>query len=332
MADPSPAQERDLYRDLVAARRLDVELVRWQRQGIIPAFPPSFGQEAAQVGAGAAIDPTRDFAFPMYRELGVAVAMGVDMLGYLGNHDGSWNGGRHDPVASRFTPLQSVVGSNGPHAVGWALGQRLDDREGVAVAFIGDGGTSQGDTHEAMNVAGLWNLPVVFFVTNNRWAISVPESSQVAGGSIVARAAGYGFPGVVVDGDDVLAVRAATIAAIARARRGEGPTLIEAQTYRRGPHATSDDPSRYRTLDDERRDAGEDPLDRYRADALERGVIDTAFVQAVEDEMTTWLEGIRGHLVSPAPRDGSEMFDFVYAEPTSELLDQKAEWAKGAAL
>lgn len=331
MSYPAPAQERELYRHLVAARSLDVELVRWQRQGIIPAFPPSLGQEAAQVGAGSAIDPNRDFAFPMYRELGVALAMGVDMLGYLSNHNGDWNGGSHDPVASRFTPIQSVVGSNSPHAVGWALGQKLDGTDGVAVAFLGDGGTSQGDTHEAMNVAGVWDLPVVFFVTNNQWAISVPLTTQVAGGSIAARAAGYGFPGVEVDGNDVLAVREATTDAIERARRGEGPTLIEAKTYRRGPHATSDDPGRYRTLDEERRDAGEDPIVRYRADALARGILDDAFIAEVEAEITTWLEGIRQHLVTLTPRDGGEMFDFVFAEPTSELLEERAEWEKGAA-
>jgi len=330
LSDPTPAEERELYRKMAKARALDIELVRWQRQGIIPAFPPALGQEAAQVGAAAAIDTSRDFAFPMYREIGVALALDVDMYGYLGNHNGNWNGGSHDPVASRFTPIQSVVGSNSPHAVGWALGQKIDGLDGVAVAFVGDGGTSQGDTHEAMNFAGVWNLPVVFFVTNNQWAISVPFSQQVAGGSIAARAAGYGFPGVVVDGNDVLAVREATIAAVERARRGEGPTLIEAKTYRRGPHATSDDPGRYRTLEEERRDAGEDPVDRYRASALERGVIDEAFIAEVDAEIVAWLESIRTHLVSLPARDGSEIFENVYAELTPDLIEQRADWAEGA--
>lgn len=330
MSEPTPAEERELYRNIVKARALDVELVRWQRQGIIPAFPPSIGQEAAQVGAAAAIDPSRDFAFPMYRELGVALAMGVDLFGYLGNHNGNWNGGSHDPVASRFTPIQSVVGSNSPHAVGWALGQKIDGLDGVAVAFIGDGGTSQGDTHEAMNFAGVWNLPVVFFVTNNQWAISVPLSKQVAGGSIAARAVGYGFPGVEVDGNDVLAVRAAVIEAVERGRRGEGPTLIEAKTYRRGPHATSDDPGRYRTLEEERRDAGQDPVERYRTSVLERGIIDQAFIAEVDAEIIPWLEEFRAHLISLPARDGSEIFENVYAELTSDLLEQRAAWAEGA--
>lgn len=330
MSAPTPDEERELYRLMARARALDVELVRWQRQGIIPAFPPSLGQEAAQVGVAAALDTSRDFAFPMYRELGVAVALGVDMLGYLGNHNGDWGGGSHDPLAQHFTPIQSVVGANSPHAVGWALGQQLDGKDGVAVAFVGDGGSSEGDTHEAMNFAGVFRLPVVFFVTNNQWAISVPLSKQVAGGSIAARAAGYGFPGVVVDGNDVLAVREAAAEAIGRARRGEGPTLIEAQTYRRGPHATSDDPGRYRTLEEERRDAGEDPLPRYRRSVTERGIADEAFLAGVDAEIAAWLEEVRAYLVGMRPRSGEDLFLNVYAELTPELVEEREQWRKAA--
>ena len=328
MPEPTPAQERKMYRDMFMARALDVELVRWHRQGIIPGFPPSIGHEATQIGAAAAIDPRRDFVFPMYRELGLALSMGVDILAYLGNHNGDWNGGSFDPAEAHFTPIQAVVGSNGPHAVGWALGQKIDGRDGVALACIGDGGTSQGDTHEAMNFAGVWTLPVVFLVTNNQWAISVPAAKQVAGGSIAARAAGYGFPGVAIDGDDVLAVRAAVMEAVERARAGGGPSLIESKTYRRGPHATSDDPGRYRTLEDERRDAGHDPVSRYRAGALERGVIDETFIGKVADETPQWLDEIRTYLTSLRPRSGAELFANVYAELTDDLLEQRDAWAE----
>ena len=320
-----------MYRCVVRARALDVELVRWHRQGMIPGFPPSIGHEATQIGAAAAIDADRDFVFPMYRELGLALAMGVDMLAYLGNHSSDWNGGSFDPVASHFTPIQSVVGSNGPHAVGWALGQKIAGRDGVALACIGDGGTSQGDTHEAMNFAGLWNLPVVFLVTNNQWAISVPVANQVAGGSIAARAAGYGFPGLAVDGNDLLVVRAAVMEAVERARRGEGPSLIESKVYRRGPHATSDDPGRYRTLDDERRDAGDDPVVRYKVSALERAVIDDPFVSEVDAETTHWLEEIRTYLTTLRPRGGEELFANVYEELTDELVEQRAAWEESRA-
>ncbi|MCR2764029.1 thiamine pyrophosphate-dependent enzyme [Microbacterium sp. zg.B48] len=330
MPEPTREQERELYTCVIRARALDVELVRWHRQGIIPGFPPSIGHEATQVGAAAALDRTRDFVFPMYRELGLALAMGVDILGYLGNHNGDWNGGSFDPVASRFTPIQSVVGSNGPHAVGWALGQKIDGRDGVALACIGDGGTSQGDTHEAMNFAGVWKLPVVFLVSNNQWAISVPLAEQVAGGSIAARAAGYGFPGVAIDGNDLLAVRAAVMDAVERARRGEGPTLIESRIYRRGPHATSDDPGRYRTLEDERRDAGEDPVIRYRRSALERDIIDESFVAEVDSEAAVWLEGIRSYLTTLPPRGGETLFENVYAELTDDLVEQRDAWAQDA--
>ncbi|WP_238707056.1 thiamine pyrophosphate-dependent enzyme [Microbacterium lushaniae] len=326
MSEPTREQEREMYRFLVRARALDVELVRWHRQGIIPGFPPSIGHEATQVGAAAAIDTGRDFVFPMYRELALALALGVDMRAYLANHNGDWNGGSFDPVAAHVTPIQAVVGSNGPHAVGWALGQRIDGRDGVALACIGDGGTSQGDTHEAMNFAGVWRLPVVFLVTNNQWAISVPVSQQVAGGSIAARAAGYGFPGVAVDGNDVLAVRAAVTDAVQRARDGGGPTLIESKIYRRGPHATSDDPGRYRTLDDERRDGGEDPVIRYRRSVRERGVIEESDVAEVDAEAARWVEEIRLHLTTLPPRGGEELFTDVYEELTEDLLEQRAAW------
>jgi 2-oxoisovalerate dehydrogenase E1 component alpha subunit len=328
--EPTREQEREMYRCVVKARALDVELVRWHRQGMIPGFPPSIGHEATQVGAAAGIDASRDFVFPMYRELGLALAMGVDMLAYLGNHNSDWNGGSFDPVASHFTPIQSVVGSNGPHAVGWALGQKIDRRDGVALACIGDGGTSQGDTHEAMNFAGVWNLPVVFLVTNNQWAISVPVANQVAGGSIAARAGGYGFPGLAVDGNDLLAVRAAVMDAVERARRGEGPSLIESKVYRRGPHATSDDPGRYRSLDDERRDAGDDPVVRYRVSALGRGVIDGSFVAEVDAETTHWLEEIRTYLATLRPRGGEELFANVYEELTEDLVEQRAAWEESS--
>ena len=219
---PDDALLRRAYELMSFTRMLDTGLVTWQRQGLVPAYPPMRGQEAAQVGSALALDRDRDFVFPTYRETGVAVAWDIDLVGYLANHLALWHGGRWDAAASRFAPIQAVVGGSVTHAVGWALGRRLDDAGAVAIAYLGDGASSQGDVHEAMNFAAVLKAPVVFFVQNNRWALSVPLERQVAGGSVAARAAGYGIPGVVVDGDDLEAVYTATREAAdrARARRG----------------------------------------------------------------------------------------------------------------
>ena len=238
-AGPLTADElRELYSLMVAVRHLDTSAIAWQRQGIIPGYAPELGQEAAQVGSGYAVDTTRDFVFPTYREMGVARTMGVDMVAYMSTHKATWHGGLYNPMESRLAPIQAVVAGSVLHAVGWAHGQTLDGKDGVALTYFGDGASSQGDVHEAMNFAAVMKAPVVFFVQNNGWAISVPTERQVAGGSVAARAAGYGMPALQIDGDDVVAVLEATRRAFAHARSGNGPVLIEAMTYRRGPHST----------------------------------------------------------------------------------------------
>ncbi|MEP6481959.1 MAG: thiamine pyrophosphate-dependent enzyme [Rhodoglobus sp.] len=306
-------------------RLLDSALVTWQRQGLIPAYPPMIGQEAAQVGSALALDRDRDFVFPTYRELGVAVAWGVDLSGYLANHSGHWHGGRWNAAESRFAPIQAVVGGGVTHAVGWALGRRLDGASAVAIAYLGDGASSEGDVHEAMNFAAVLRAPVVFFVQNNRWSLSVPLERQVAGGSVAARAAGYGIPGVVVDGDDLLAVYQATSDAAAHARSTGGPIIVEAMTYRRGPHATSDDTGRYRTIDDEL-SAGEDPLDRLLATLHEAGIADDAWLAEVAQNAEVRVEELRLSTAGTEPIHGAEMFDLVFAESTPQLQRQQAHW------
>ncbi|HJQ48762.1 MAG TPA: thiamine pyrophosphate-dependent enzyme [Amycolatopsis sp.] len=307
---------RRLYRDMLVARRIDEEAVALQRQGALPGYAPAKGQEAAQVGSAAALDLTRDFAFPTYRELGTAVAMGVDLVGYLASHLGTWHGGLYDPVASRFAPFNAVVGGPVTHAVGWAMGARLDGTGGAAITYFGDGASSQGDVHEAMNFAGVYRLPVVFFCQHNGWAISTPTSRQVAGGSVAARAAGYGMTGVRVDGNDVRAVYDVTRAAL---RSGE-PMVIEAMTYRMGPHSTSDDPGRYRSLREEQAWAGRDPLVRAARELTET---DLAAAEAHAAEVT---RRVREGLLALGDRPGEEMFDFVYREPTRPLLEQREEF------
>ncbi|WP_105036236.1 thiamine pyrophosphate-dependent enzyme [Cryobacterium aureum] len=329
-AAPDPDQLRDLYRLLSNVRQLDTSAVAWQRQGLIPGYAPMLGQEAAQVGAGFGVDKTRDFVFPTYREMGVAYTLGVNMVEYMSTHKAIWHGGLYDPVASHFAPFQAVVGGSVLHAVGWAHGQTLNgasaDGLGVGVAFLGDGASSQGDVHEAMNFAAILKAPVVFFVQNNGWAISVPTEQQVAGGSVAARAAGYGMPAVRVDGNDVLAVVEATQRAVAHARAGLGPVVVEAMTYRRGPHSTSDDPGRYRTLEDEKIDGGEDPLNRFRSVLLTQGLADASFFAEADAGAQTRADEIRDGVVALDSRPGSEMFDFVFQESTPTLGAQARQW------
>jgi pyruvate dehydrogenase E1 component alpha subunit len=321
-------QLRELYTLMVAVRHLDTAAVAWQRQGIIPGYAPELGQEAAQVGSGYAVDRARDFVFPPYREMGVARAMGVDMVGYMSTHKATWHGGMYNPLESRFAPIQAVVAGSVLHAVGWAHGQTLAGAQetGVAVTYFGDGASSQGDVHEAMNFAAVMKAPVVFFIQNNGWAISVPTERQVAGGSVAARAAGYGIPSLQVDGNDVVAVFEATRSALAHCRAGNGPVVIEAMTYRRGPHSTADDPGRYRTLDEERLGAGEDPLERFKQRLLADGVADEAFFAEAQRKAAEEEETIRAGIADLGPRPGAEMFSLVFQEPTPALQSQATAW------
>ncbi|MCC3273883.1 thiamine pyrophosphate-dependent enzyme [Arthrobacter zhangbolii] len=323
----APEELRRLYRLITAARQLDLAAVAWQRQGIIPGYAPALGQEAAQVGSAFAMDPKRDFIFPTYREMGAALALGVDMTEYMSTHKASWHGGLYDPVRTGFAPIQAVVGGSVLHAVGWAHGQTLNGGTGgVALTYFGDGASSQGDVHEAMNFAGVLKAPVIFFVQNNGWAISLPTEAQVAGGTVAARAAGYGMRAITVDGNDAPAVVSATREAAAHARAGHGPVLIEAMTYRRGPHSTSDDPGRYRSLDEERRDAGPDPVQLLADRLLAGGLADRDFLDAALEEAKDNAERIREGVEALGPRPGTEMFDFVYAEPTEALKAQARAW------
>jgi 2-oxoisovalerate dehydrogenase E1 component alpha subunit len=322
----TPAQLRELYSLMVAVRHLDTSAIAWQRQGIIPGYAPEFGQEAAQVGSGYAVDTTRDFVFPTYREMGVARTMGVDMVAYMSTHKATWHGGLYDPLATRLAPIQAVVAGSVLHAVGWAHGQTLDGKDGVALTYFGDGASSQGDVHEAMNFAAVMKAPVVFFVQNNGWAISVPTERQVAGGSVAARAAGYGMPALQIDGDDVVAVVEASRRAFAHARSGNGPVLIEAMTYRRGPHSTSDDPGRYRSLDEERDGAGMDPLERFRQRLLADNIADEDFFAGTLAAAKAEEEQIRTGIQALGPQPGSEMFDLVFQETTPALQAQAANW------
>jgi pyruvate dehydrogenase E1 component alpha subunit len=308
---------------MIRARRLDRECMALQRQGELTVYPPFEGQDAAQVGSAFALGPD-DFVFPSFRELAAALARGVDAVEYLQYHRGTWHGGPYDPIANRFAPICVPVATQIVHAVGWALGAKLDGASACALAYFGDGAASEGDFHEAANLAAVFKAPAILFCQNNAWAISVPLLEQTAA-PISSRAAGYGFPGIRVDGNDVLAVYAVTRAAVARARAGQGPTLIEAVTYRIGPHTTADDAARYRDEAEVARWRERDPIDRFRRFLLARGVVDDERAAAFEAEAASWVADVRARLTSLGTPPASEVFDHAFAEPPDTLRSQRTE-------
>ena len=309
--DLTPEQLRGLYRDLVLVRRVDSEATALQRQGELGLWAQCIGQEAAQVGSGRALLPD-DFAFPTYREHGVAWSRGVTPLQLLGLFRGVTNGG-WDPHEHNMALYTIVIGDQCLHAVGYAMGMQRDDSDAATIVYFGDGATSQGDVNEAFVFASVYNAPVVFFCQNNQWAISEPLERQTRI-PLYRRADGFGFPGVRVDGNDVLAVLAVTSAALTAAREGQGPTLIEAFTYRMGAHTTSDDPSRYRVAADLEAWKLKDPIERLKVYLARSGMADHDYFDAVEveaEEMAVHLRDACRAMPNPAP---TSMFDHVYTE------------------
>ena len=314
---------RGLLRWMILARRLDRECIALQRQGELTVYPGFEGQEAAQVGSAVALGPD-DFIFPTFRELAAALVRGVDPVQYLAYHRGTWHGGPYDPRANRFGPICIPVATQIVHAVGYAMGLRLDGEAACSVAYFGDGSASEGDFHEGANMAGVFRVPAILFCQNNGWAISVPTARQTRG-EIWRRAEALGFPGVLVDGNDVLAVYRVTREARERALAGDGPTLIEARTYRIGAHSTADDAGRYRQEAEVEAARADDPIVRYQAWLLGSGLADGAFVASCETEAEDRVLDIRaGVIAQPAP-PVAWMFDWTYAEPPATLLRQRAE-------
>ena len=314
---------RALYRHMAVARQVDIECTALQRQGELAVYPPAMGQEAAQVGSAYALGE-RDFVFPSYREVGVAVVWGLDLVEYMHFHRGTRHGGIEDPVGKRFAEISVPVGSQMLHATGWALGARLEGKNACAITYFGDGATSQGDFHEACNFAAVLDAPVVFFCQNNGWAISVPLAKQTRA-PIWKKAEAYGFPGVRVDGNDVLASYRVTREAAQRARAEHIPTLIEAVTYRMGPHSTADDRTRYQPEDEIEGWKAFDPLERYRRFLDAEELADQEFYDQVEGEAKAAAAEIRRGIQGAPPRDAAAMFDWVFADLPPHLARQRDE-------
>ncbi|GAA4117424.1 pyruvate dehydrogenase (acetyl-transferring) E1 component subunit alpha [Knoellia locipacati] len=320
---------RGLYRDLVLIRRVDQEATALQRQGELGLWASLLGQEAAQIGAGRAMR-TQDHCFPGYREHGIAWARGVDPMRliamYRGVDKGAW-----DPAEFGFHPYTIVIGNQSLLGTGYAMGIQRDgavgtddpERDAAVIACMGDGATAQGDNNEAFVFAGVYNSPVVFFCQNNQWAISEPNERQTRA-PIYKRADGFGFPGIRVDGNDVLGVYAVTTAMLDRARSGEGPSLIEAFTYRMAAHTTSDDPTKYRVSAEVEIWKLRDPIARYRRWLTSEGIADADFFDAIDREADELGEHVRSATVSMADPDVSDIFDQVYVEPHRQVQDDKA--------
>jgi 2-oxoisovalerate dehydrogenase E1 component alpha subunit len=318
-----------LHRDMAVVRRLDAEATALQRQGELALWPPLAGQEAAQIGSARALHDD-DFVFTSYREHAVAWLRGVqphELLSvWRGSAASGWN-----PFEKRMAIPNIIIGAQSLHAVGWAMGAKWEGSESASIAYFGDGATSEGDVNEAFVFAASFGAPTVFFCQNNGWAISEPVGLQ-SHQPLARRADGFGMPGIRVDGNDVLAVLAVTRWALERARRGEGPALIEAVTYRMGPHTTADDPKRYRTDDDLAAWRARDPISRLHALLAASGAdieaID-ADVKAAADRAAAELRAGITAIPDPAPMS---VFDHVYAEPNSHLERQKERFGRYLAM
>ncbi|WP_367124883.1 pyruvate dehydrogenase (acetyl-transferring) E1 component subunit alpha [Streptomyces phytohabitans] len=322
--DPTPDELRGLYRDMLLTRRFDAEATALQRQGELGLWASLLGQEAAQIGSARALRDD-DYVFPTYREHGVAWVRGVDPTNLLGMFRGVNHGG-WDPNSNNFHLYTIVIGSQTLHATGYAMGVAKDGADSAVVAYFGDGASSQGDVAEAFTFAAVYNAPVVFFCQNNQWAISEPTERQ-SRVPIYQRAAGFGFPGVRVDGNDVLACLAVTKAALERARSGQGPMLVEAFTYRMGAHTTSDDPTKYRR--DEEREAWEvkDPILRLRTLLEKEKLADKAFLDSIDEESDALAKRVRDAVRTMPNPDTTAIFEHVYADGNALVDEERAQYA-----
>src|SRR3989449_7990016 len=312
-----------LYRAMVLGRRLDERMLKLQRQGRIGTFAPIKGQEASQIGSVFTLKPT-DWLVPSFRETASMLWRGWPIEKLLSLYAGRLEGSAPG-LEQRDLPVTIPVATQLPHAVGIAYGIQYRSEDAVVMTYFGDGATSEGDFHEACNFAGVWHVPVVFVCQNNQWAISVPLKKQTNSRTIAQKAIAYGFPGIQVDGNDVLAVYAASREAVERARAGEGPTLIECVTYRLGVHTTADDPTKYRTAEEVAEWERKDPLTRFAAYLKKKRLLDEGLEAAVDEEIAAAV----GRFEATGAADPLVMFDHVYAELPPELKAQREALAEG---
>ena len=320
----------EALRWMIKSRLYDQRAIVLQRQGQFGVFSPGLGQEASIVGSALALDPARDWIVPQYRELMASVHHGVPLEVMAAQSLGKIGPGRI-PEGVNVLPNQVSIAAQLPQATGLAWGLRLRGKDAVVMAYIGDGGSSEGDFHEALNLAGVVKAPIVFFMQNNQWAISTSRRVQSGTKSFSLRAAGYGFEGVAVDGNDVMAVYDAACEAVERARSGGGPTLVESITYRMSFHNTTDNPSRYEDPKEHEEARGRDPIERVERYLAGLGLWDEKKAAAVTEEVRDENErALQLAYAAEAPRP-DDVFANVYASLTGRVARQKAELLDGGA-
>jgi pyruvate dehydrogenase E1 component alpha subunit len=313
----------ELHRKMVLARRFDTQATALTKQGRLAVYPSAHGQEASEIGAVLALRPP-DWLFPTYRDSVAVAARGVDPVEVLTLLRGDWHCG-YDPYEHKVAPQCTPLATSALHAVGLAHAARLKGEDTVALVMLGDGATSEGDTHAALNFAAVWQAPVVFFVQNNGYAISVPLARQTAAPSLAHKGIGYGVPGLLADGNDAAAVYAAVRRAVAAAAAGGGPALIEALTYRIEAHTNADDATRYRDPDEVEGWRARDPVTRLRRYLLARGLLDESAVAGLDAEAEAEAAALRERMNTGTVPDPADLFRHVYAEPTAALRGQQQE-------
>jgi pyruvate dehydrogenase E1 component alpha subunit len=317
-----------LHRAMLLARRFDERLLSLQRQGRIGTFPPISGQEAAHLGAVVDLRAS-DWVVPAFREMAADIWRGRPLESIIIYNNG-FNEGSRIPADRNDMPISVPVGSQILHAVGIAWAMQYRGKDDVAMAFFGDGATSQGDFHEGLNFAGVFQVPVVFVCQNNQWAISIPRSKQTRSKTLAQKAIAYGIPGIQVDGNDILAVYVAAKEAIERARAGEGATLIECVTYRMAVHTTADDPKRYRTEAEVEEWRRKDPITRFQAYLTAKGLLTEDAVKAEEAAITAEIQAAveRAEEEMKGLGDPLLMFEHAYAEMPAYLKEQREEFLR----
>ena len=313
-----------IYRLMVVARTLDERCINLQRQGRLGTYGPCTGQEACHCAASILMEP-QDWIVPAFREPASFYYRGWPIESVL-KFWGGFEEGSQPPDGVNDLPIAVPIGTQFPHAMGIAWGMKLRDDHHAVLCYGGDGATSEGDFHEALNFAGVYHLPVVFLIQNNHWAISIPREAQTASETIAQKALAYGFDGLQLDGNDALAVYVGTKEAVDRAKAGGGPTLIEAVTYRLSMHTTADDPTKYRSSEEVEKWKQLDPIPRYRGYLMKRGILDQELVDEIDED-------VRGEVAAAVERyeasrdvDPLDCFDYTYAELPAELVEQREEF------
>ncbi|HEY1641019.1 MAG TPA: thiamine pyrophosphate-dependent dehydrogenase E1 component subunit alpha [Streptosporangiaceae bacterium] len=317
---PAPEILLGLHRRMVLGRRFDTQATALTRQGRLAVYPSSRGQDACQVAAALALRD-QDWLFPTYRDTVAIVTRGVDPVEALTLLRGDWHCG-YDPYEHHVAPQCTPLATNTPHAVGLAHAARLRHADQAALVLLGDGATSEGDTHEALNFAAVWKAPVVFLVQNNGYAISVPLAKQTAAPTLAAKGIGYGIPALLIDGNDAAAVYSAVRTSIEQAA-DRGPVLIEAVTYRVEAHTNADDAGRYRPRDEADAWLARDPITRLETYLRAAGLLGDEAAARLRDEAEQLAASVRDRLSTDADADPAELFAHVYAQPTAALQRQR---------